>query len=179
MNVTVNPRGTLEITGARIAFRNFRGLQSEFNNEGDRNFSLIISGGTFDDGRHCIEVDAETMAELLQKEENRYGAGWNVKIKAPRQEGDQPFIHLPVKVKFNERGPVVYVISGRNARRLDEDSIGMLDRIDILSVDLTIRPFDGEARFGPFRSAYLQSIEVTQDIDHIAARYADEEYPEE
>lgn len=179
MHVTVNPRGVLEITDARIVFRNFRGLQTEFNDEGNRNFSLIISGGTFDNGREVVEVDNEGMAELLRNEENRYGVGWNVKIKAPRQEGDAPFCHLPVKIKFNERGPIAYLRSGRNVIRLDEEGIGMLDRIDILSVDLTIRPFDGEARMGAYRSAYLQSIEVTQDIDHIAARYAAEEYPEE
>ena len=179
MNITVNPRGVLEITDAKLLFRNFRGLQTDFNDEGKRNFCVLIAGGTFDNGREVIEVDNEGMAELLRNEENRFGSGWNVKIKAPKNPEDSPYHFLKVNVKFNDRGPKLYVRSGRNIRVLDEDTIDMLDKIDILSADLTIRPYDGESRMGSYRSAYLQSIDVVQDIDHIAARYAGEEYPEE
>ena len=62
---------------------------------------------------------------------------------------------------------------------LTEETIGMLDDIDIKSVDMDIRPYDDEGRFGPFRSAYLQAIFVTQEIDRFAARFAEEESPEE
>ena len=55
----------------------------------------------------------------------------------------------------------------------------MLDDIDILSVDLDIRPYDNEINGKPFRSAYLQSIFVTQEVDRFASRFAEEEYPEE
>ena len=102
-----------------------------------------------------------------------------MKIKPPREEGDEPFIYLPVKVKFNDRGPIVYLQSGRNRVKLDEDSISMLDEIDILSVDLDIRPYDDEINGKPFRAAYLQSMCVTQEIDRFASRFAQEEHPEE
>jgi hypothetical protein len=55
----------------------------------------------------------------------------------------------------------------------------MLDHIDIQSVDLDIRPYDGEGRFGAHRTAYLQSIYVVQNIDRHEARFAEEEYPYE
>ena len=55
----------------------------------------------------------------------------------------------------------------------------MLDDIDILSVDMDIRPYDDEINGKPFRSAYLQSIFVTQEFDRLAARFAEEGYPEE
>lgn len=165
MELTFAPRGVLQIDDARIIFRNFRGEGGKFNKEGDRNFALIIPN--------------EEMAEALQNDVNQYGAGWNVKIKPPREEGDEPFMYLPVKVKFNNRGPVVYLKSGNNRVKLTEDTIDMLDEIDIRSVDLDIRPYDDEINGKPFRAAYLQSMCVTQEIDRFAARFAAEEYPEE
>lgn len=165
MELTFAPRGVLQIDDARIIFRNFRGEGGKFNKEGDRNFALIIPN--------------EEMAEALQNDVNKFGAGWNVKIKPPIEEGDEPFIYLPVKVKFNDRGPIVYLQSGRNRVKLDEDSISMLDEIDILSVDLDIRPYDDEINGKPFRAAYLQSMCVTQEIDRFASRFAQEECPEE
>lgn len=165
MNLTFAPRGVLQIDDARIIFRNFRGEGGKFNKEGDRNFALVIPD--------------QEMAEALQNDTNQYGAGWNVKIKPPREDGDEPFIYLPVKVKFNSRGPIVYLQSGRNRVKLDEESIDMLDEIDIASVDLDIRPYDDEINGRPFRAAYLQSMCVTQDVDRFAARFAAEEYPEE
>lgn len=165
MELVFAPRHVLQIDNASICFKNFRGEGGKFNKEGDRNFALIIPD--------------EEMAEALMNDANQYGASWNVKIKPPREEGDTPFIYLPVKVKFNDKGPMVYLQSGRNRIKLDQDSISMLDDIDIASVDLDIRPYDKEINGRPFRAAYLQSMCVTQDIDRFAERFASEEYPEE
>ena len=107
------------------------------------------------------------MADELIKE------GWNVKVKPPRDEEDEPFMYLPVKVKFNDRGPNCYLVSGRHRTRLDEDSIECLDNIDILSVDLDIRPYDWEVNDKTGRTAYLQTINVTQQVDRFAERYED------
>ena len=160
MNLTFAPKGILQIDDARICFRNFKGEGSMYNNEGDRNFSLVIPD--------------EEIAEALKNDKNEFGAGWNVKIRAPREEGEAPFMHLPVKVKYTDRsGPKVYLISGKNRVQLDEDTIGMLDDIDIKSVDLDIRPYDDEINGRPFRTAYLQSMEVVQRIDRFAARYSE------
>lgn len=152
MNVTFAPRGILQIDDARIVYRNFKGEGSKFNRDGDRNFSVVINN--------------EETAEAIAKE------GWNVKIKPPRDDEDTPFITLPVKVKFNDRGPIVYLKSGDKMVKLDEDSIGCLDDIDILSVDMDIRPYDWEVNGKIGRTAYLQSICVTQEIDRFAARYS-------
>ena len=164
MNLTFAPRGILQIDDARIIYRNFAGAASKFNREGDRNFSIVIPD--------------QEMADALVNE------GWNVKIKAPREDGDVPFMTLPVKVKFNDRGPNVYLQTGNRMNRLDEDSIACLDQIDIVSVDLDVRPYDWVLYEGTKdekrgRSAYLQSIKVVQDVDRYASRFAEEEYPEE
>lgn len=166
MKLTIAPRDILQIDDARICFRNFRGEESAFNAKGNRNFSVVIP-------------DME-IAEALLENKNKYGVPWNVKIKAPREEGEAPFIHMQVKVKYTDRsGPKVYLISGNNRVELDEETIGMLDDIDIRSVDMDIRPYDDEGRMGAFRSAYLQTLYVVQNVDRFAARFAEEEYPEE
>lgn len=154
MELTFAPRGILQIDDARIAFRNFRGEGDKYNREGDRNFALIIP--------------TEDLADRLDKE------GWNVKIRDPKEEGDLPFMYLPVKVKFNDRGPQVYLRTGDAVNRLDEESVDILDDIDILGVNLDIRPYDWEVNGKTGRTAYLQSIEVIQEIDRFAARYAEE-----
>lgn len=155
MELTFAPRGILQIDDARIIFRNFRGEASKYNREGDRNFAVVIEN--------------EEMADALVKE------GWNVRIREPKEEGDDPFIYLPVKVKFNDRGPQVYLVTGDRSNKLDEESVGMLDDIDIVSCNMDIRPYDWEVNDKTGRSAYLQSIEVIQEIDRFAARYAEDE----
>ena len=151
MHVTFAPRGILQIDEARIIFRNFAGLASKYNREGDRNFAVIIP-------------DQEIADRLIED-------GWNVKIKAPRDPEEAPFIYLPVKVKFNDRGPNVYLVSGNNTVRLDEDSVDCLDHMDIVSVDMDIRPYDWEVNGATGRTAYLQSIRVTQEVDRFAEKY--------
>lgn len=83
-----------------------------------------------------------------------------------------------MKLKFNDRGPKVYLKSGKHTVPLTPETIGMLDNIDITSVDLDIRPYDGEVQ-GPFRAAYVQALWVTQEVDRFAERLAEEEHPEE
>ena len=161
MELTIAPRGILQIDDAKIAFRNFRGEGDKYNREGDRNFVLV--------------VPTEEIADALVKE------GWNVKISDPKEEGERPFMYLPVKVKFNEKGPQVYLKAGFTGRavQLDEESVAILDDIDIISVSMDIRPYDWEVNDKHGRAAYLQSIEVIQEVDRFAARYAEEESPRE
>ena len=103
--------------------------------------------------------------------------GWAVKIKPPRDEDESPFMYLPVKVKFNNRGPAAYVKSGNSVQRLNQDTIGMLDEIDIQSVDMDLRAYDWEVNGKTGRSAYLQAINVIQNIDRFGAQYQAQELP--
>ena len=154
MELNFGPRETLLIDDARIIHRNFAGIGGKFNREGDRNFSVVIP--------------TQDMVDALVAE------GWNVKIKPPREEGDEPFMYLPVKIKFSERGPAVRLVVGNNKPvLLDEESIKCIDEIDIASVDLDIRPYDWEVNGKTGRTAYLQSIVVVQNLDRFAAKYDD------
>ena len=162
MKINFASRGVVQIDNARIIYRNFAGAPSKFNREGDRNFAVVI--------------EDQDIAEALTEK------GWNVKIKPPREEGDEPFMFLPVKVKFNDRGPRVYLqnsLGGRNRVTLDEDTVGLLDNVDITNVDLDIRPYDWDVQGKTGRTAYLQSICVTQEVDRFLDRYAEQESPEE
>lgn len=154
MEITFAPRGILQIDDARIVYRNFSGVPSKFNREGDRNFAVVI--------------ETQEQADALIDE------GWNVKINPPREDGDDPFIYLPVKIKFSDRGPSVYLRSGKAMRKLDKDTVDILDNVDILSVDMDIRPYDWEVNGKTGRAAYLQSINVVQKVDRFAEMYSEE-----
>ena len=144
----------LEIEDARIIYRNFEGVASKFNREGDRNFAVIVPNDEIKD----ILVEA----------------GWNVKIKPPRDEEDTPFMFIPVKVKFNNRGPAAYLRSGETVTRLNEETIGILDEIDIQSVSMDLRPYDWDVNGKTGRTAYLQAIDVIQNIDRFGDMYTQE-----
>ena len=148
MEICFAPKNILQIDDAKIIFKNFEGRGDKFNRDGDRNFSLLIE-------------DPNT-ADALKRE------GWNVKIK---ENDDDVFMRLPVKVKFTDYGPKVYLVSGARRIELDEESIGMLDQIEIESVDMDIRPYDWEVNGRTGRTAYLQTMEVVQRVNRFDARY--------
>ena len=155
MHLTFAPKNILQIddiNGYQIIFKNFEGRGDKFNREGDRNFSLRID-------------DPDTADALLTE-------GWNVKIKDGRDEEEGPFMRLPIKVKFTNYGPNVYLVTGDRRNELDEESIACLDNIDIEYVNMDIRPYDWDVNGRTGRTAYLQSMEVIQRIDRFAARYA-------
>lgn len=158
-------KGFVEIEDARIIWPNFSGNPGKFNREGERDFTLVIPN--------------EEIANSLVNDKNEFGVGWNVKFSDPRDPDDDPFIKLRVKVKFGKNPPDVFLITNGKMTRLDEESISCLDRVDMAYVDMSIRPYDDMLNGKPFRTAYLKSLYVTQNVDRLAARYAEEEHPEE
>lgn len=153
----------LKMDNTRIVFRNFAGKGGTYNREGDRNFAVVI--------------EDPAVANALVED------GWNVKIKEPQEEGDAPFCFLTVKVKFNKENPgldpKVYLRTGHKMNRLDEETIAMLDEVEISNVDLDLRPYNWEVQGKSGVSAYLLSICVTQELDRFQIRYAEEEHPED
>lgn len=162
------PNGYLEIDDARIIWPNFEGRGDRFNKQGDRNFHLVIPD--------------QEICEALLNNKNEYGDSWNVKIKT-YDNGQPPFMHMLVKVKFNGRGPNVYLVpcskeeyqaklrtkTAPKPVPLTEDTVKCLDEIDIVSVDLDIRPYDDTMPNGQsFRTAYLSSMRVYQRVDRFA-----------
>lgn len=144
----------LQIDDAWIIFKNFSGEESKFNRAGDRNFAVRID-------------DAELVDQLIAD-------GWNVTVKPPKEEGDDPYMYIKVKIKFNDRGPKVFLKSGKHVRRLSEQNVGLLDSIDILRVDLDLRAYDWEVNGKTGRTAYLDSINVEQNLNRFEEYYENE-----
>ena len=64
---------------------------------------------------------------------------------------------------------------------LDEETVGRLDTADITYVDLEINPYDWSSKRGgaPAYSAYVKELYVTIAESRFAAKYAEQEAPEE
>ena len=154
MKISVGPRGVLEIDDAQICYKNFAGKGSPYNREGERNFSVVIP-------------DRELADRLVAD-------GWNVRIREPKVVGEEPFMHLPVKVKFNDFGPEVCLESGKAKAFLNEDTVACLDNARLSQIDLTIRPYDWKLATGKSgRAAYLQDMYAVQSVSRFADRWDD------
>lgn len=149
--------GNVVLEDRDILFRNFAGREGPYNQEGDRNFSVVLT---------------EREAKQLAKD------GWNVKMREPREEGDEPLHYLQVSLKYRARGgrslrgPRVVMITSRGRTTLGENEVELLDGVDILTCDLIIRPFDWVMNGKSGTKAYLQSMFVTIDEDPLERKYA-------
>ncbi len=143
------------IEGAKLIFKNFQGKRTEFNDEGNRNFGVLLS-----------DEDAERLKE----------DGWRVRYLNPREDDPEQYRQpwLSVKVKFNPYPPVIVLINSRGKKRLDEETVDQLDWSIIKNCDLIIRPYNYPAVKGRPAgiAAYLKAIYVTISEDEFEEKYA-------
>ena len=154
----------ITIENAHILFRNFSGRESKYNRAGQRNF--------------CVYIDDADMVQRL------FDDGWNIRVREPRDEGEEPRHYLQVAVSFDNIAPTIYMLTKRRKVKLDEEAIDALDIAEIRNVDLTIRPYNWVIQEGTKNEksgvkAYLRTMYVVIDEDEFAEKYADCEYPQE
>jgi hypothetical protein len=142
------------IESARLIWRNFEGKAGPYNVAGTRSFNVIIP---------------EDVAQVMAAD------GWNVKLKEPREEDDEPFYFLPVAVAFDgARPPQIFVMPEGNLgrrTRLDADAVSMLDWANIVNADLMVRPYEWTTNGKSGIKAYLQSLYVVIEQDPLAQKY--------
>lgn len=146
--------GEVQFEGRRILFRNFSGAKGKFNEEGNRNFGVLLT-----------DEEHDRLKEM----------GWNPKYLRSRDEYEEPQAWIKVNVKFGTKGPDprVVLITSKGKTPLTEDMLILLDWADIENVDLILRPYSWEMRGNKGISAYLKSIYVTIHEDPLELKYAD------
>jgi hypothetical protein len=145
----------IDVENARIGWKNFAGKAGKFNKEGERDFTVFL--------------DEETGLRLAED-------GWNVGFLEPREPGDSRTAKLQVKVSYKGVPPKVVLISGNSQQLLDEESISMLDWVEMANVDLIINPYNWTMYEGTKNekhgvSAYLKAIYVTAVVDTFEEKY--------
>lgn len=142
------------IQDARLIFRNFKGAEGMYNRAGDRNFAVLLD-------------DPAVVKQLISD-------GWNVKYTKPRDDdAEQGDPYLQVSVNFKGRPPTVCMISSKGKEYLDDQTVELLDYVDIKTADLIINPYPWAVNGKTGIKAYLKSIFVTIEEDALDRKYAD------
>lgn len=149
----------LKIENARIGFKNFAGVEGQYNREGQRNFVVFLD---------------EAFAQQLQSE------GWNIKFPKERDgvdpDNDSRQPYLPVELKFHPFPCRITMLTRIGvddyaATKVTEETAAMLDYIDYDSVDLIIRPYNWSVNGNSGVKAYLQSGYFNLVVDDFAIKY--------
>lgn len=149
-------RRNITIEGARILFRDFSGEKNRYNN--DRTF--------------CVVLEPE-LAEALVND------GWPVKWLEPRNEEETRTPYLRVKIQFRKheqferQSPQIVLISNGKKKELTEESVNILDWVNIENVDLQIRPYNYEINGKTGIKPYLNSLWITIREDTLESKYKD------
>ena len=146
----VNDRLTIE--NAELLFKNFSGAKSDYNQNGNRTF--------------CVVIPSQELAEKLMED------GWYIKFLKPRNEGDEPKPYMQVKVSYSGRPPLVKTITSSGQTVLDEETIDMLDWADIEKVDLIISQYNWSVNGKTGVKGYLYAMYATIHEDELAKKYA-------
>lgn len=151
------PSENLMLEGVQITYRNFAGAAGQFNPAGVRTFAVKL-----------FDLEQAQAIEAL---------GWKVKYSKPRQDGSDPEFpaYLPVTVKYHPKlaPPRVVMLTSRGQTKMDEESIDILDFMNIKSCDMILRPYHWSGQIGEGVKNMCSSIYITILEDALELKYAD------
>lgn len=136
------------LRNVKLLWRNFEGRKGKFNAKGERSFHVVL--------------DPET-ASIMRSD------GWNVRLKEPREDGDNPLEHIEVKVSFDNYPPRILMKTGDTLTPLDGESVAVLDWTSLRNVNVMLSPYLWEVNGKSGISAYLKKLTVELDPDDIEA----------
>lgn len=150
------------LSNRNIIFRNFSGKPTQYNKNGDLKFTLVIN-------------DPETAQKLVSY-------GWNVKVKPPRNEGEDPFCTLDVRIRLDLEWarPKIKQFTRTGSVWIDEANIKNFDDAEFETVDLVLRQYawkNGRGESGV--SAQLSEMYARIAEGVLEAKWAEEEGPGE
>ena len=150
------------LTNRHIIYRNFSGKTSQYNKNGDLKFTMVIPDPS----------DAQKLAN----------DGWNVKIKPPKNDGDEPFCTLDIRVRLdlNWAKPKIKQFTRHGSVWITEENIGNFDDAEFETVDLVLRQYAWENPRGERGiSAQLSEMYVKIAEGELEAKWAEEECPDD
>lgn len=153
--------GDLVVKHAAILWSNFAGEPTRVNPAGGkRTFNLVLTE----------EVGNDLKA-----------AGWNVKFREPREEGDDPLVYTEIVVNMESTyPPTIHLCTDFNGRKsrteLNADDVSTLDRMRFTDISVMVHPFEhGRTNSaGATVKGYLRSMDlVAENTDIFAEDYAE------
>ena len=141
------------IENAELVFKNFEGREGPYNVKGERNFNVILT-------------NHEDMVALQAD-------GWALGELKPLDEDGDPRPKMKVSLRFDVFPPNIVLITnnGMTRTRLTEDTVGILDTIEMELVDLIVRPYDWEFGGKSGTKAMVKTMFVTAREDELEAKY--------
>lgn len=144
-------------------WRNFRGAKTQYNAQGNRNFTIEIRD-----------------MDLLKVLEDR---GFRVKERPGQNEGEVTYT-LQIKFSYGidpstgkTRGPKItqYVVGNGTPTEIDEDTVDILDEVDIVDCVMKIRPYDWTMKDGATgTTAYLNELIVQIPDNRFGERFQEQ-----
>ena len=146
----INPED-IEFEDAAVRYLNLEGREGLYNAAGDRGFTVLVPANRVD--------------ELIAK-------GWNIGFMKQRPDDDTPpQAKLDVSVSVKSFPSKVYMISDGNSTLLDEHTMGMIDAMEIESIDLVIRGYAWEVNGNTGVKAYLKNGYFNVAVDRFAQKW--------
>lgn len=144
------------IENAKLIFKNFSGRGTDYNDEGNRNFNVVLD---------------EDMAQAMIAD------GWNVTPLKSRNPEDPDGYKLKVLVKYhddpedNMPSPNIWLKASGDPVLLTSETVGQLDFAEIEKVDLVITQSKWSRAGRSGISAYVKNMYVKIVSDPFAERY--------